>query len=226
MLFLFHKYFVILRTETNKAKYMMKTRSLFTILFCCVAAVCVTSCINNDDDDNSSQALTKAEIAQCYMTVGGNYTGDLLYLTTSADDMTEDVDTLVGKWNIPTDSTLIITDFPSKVLAEYVSYPGLKEALAEAPDQVIKCRIQFVEKSPVQFLVNPYVLEYTLHYGDGDHQVRVAFYINNIYSFGTFDATSRELMLKIIPGALYVDGKETSYFTPSQIVFVAKKSNG
>ena len=165
MLFLFHKYFVILRTETNKAKYMMKTRSLFTILFCCVAAVCVTSCINNDDDDNSSQALTKAEIAQCYMTVGGNYTGDLFYLTTSADGMTENIDTLVGK-------------------------------------------------------------EYTLHYEDGDHLVRVVFYINNIYSFGTFDATSRELMLKIIPGALYVDGKETSYFTPSQIVFVAKKSNG
>lgn len=226
MLFLFHKYFVILRTETNKAKYMMKTRSLFTILFCCVAAVCVTSCINNDDDDNSSQALTKAEIAQCYMTVGGNYTGDLFHLTTSADGMTENIDTLVGKWNIPTDSTLIITEFPSKVLAESVSYSGLKEALAEAPNQVIQCRIQFVEKSPVEFLVNPYALEYTLHYEDGDHLVRVVFYINNIYSFGTFDATSRELMLKIIPGALYVDGKETSYFTPSQIVFVAKKSNG
>ena len=225
MLFLFHKYFVILRTETNKAKYMMKTRSLFTILFCCVAAVCVTSCINNDDDDNSSQALTKAEIAQCYMTVGGNYTGDLFYLTTSADGITESIDTLVGKWNIPTDSTLIITEFPSKVLAESVSYSGLKEALAEAPNQVIQCRIQFVEKSPVEFLVNPYALEYTLHYEDGDHLVRVVFYINNIYSFGTFDATSRELMLKIIPGALYVDGKETSYFTPSQIVFVAKKSN-
>ena len=113
---------------------MMKTRSLFTILFCCVAAACVTSCINNDDDDNSSQALTKAEIAQCYMTVGGNYTGDLFYLTTSADGMTENIDTLVGKWNIPTDSTLIITEFPSKVLAESVSYSGLKEALAEAPN--------------------------------------------------------------------------------------------
>ena len=202
---------------------MMKTRSLLTILFCCLTAVCVTSCLKNDDDNNSSQALTKAEIAQCYMTVGGNYTGDLLYLTTSADDMTEDVDTLVGKWNIPTDSTLIITDFPSKVLAEYVSYPGLKEALAEAPDQVIKCRIQFVEKSPVQFLVNPRTLEYDLFYDGSTHKVHIVFYGENTYSFGSFDAESNDMMVKIIPAYLYVDEKMTSYLTQSQIIFLGKR---
>ena len=203
-------------------KYNMKTRHLFSILFCCLTAVCVTSCLSSDDDNNSSQGLSKAEIAQCFLTVGGNYTGDLLYLATSADG-TERVDTLAGSWYIPTDSTLIINDFPGKVLAESVSYPALKEALADAPNQMIKCRIGFVETSPIQFLINPYTLEYQLHYDGDDHKVQIVFYTYNTYSFGYYDATLEQLMMKIIYAALYVDGKETSYLNPSQIIFLSKK---
>ena len=167
--------------------------------------------------------MSKAEIAQCYLTVGGNYSGDLLYFSKSDDGLYEEVDTLNGAWYIPTDSTLFITDFPSEVLAENVIYSELKEALADAPDQIVKCRIRFVETSPVQFLVNPYTLEYTLHYGGGDHKVQVVFYNENIYSFGILNAESRELMLKIIPAYLYVDGMQTNYLTQSQIIFVSKK---
>ena len=202
----------------------MTTKHFFSILLGCLTALCVTSCLGSDDDaNNSSKGLSKAEIAQCYLTVGGNYSGDLLYFSKSEDGLYEEVDTLNGAWYIPTDSTLFITDFPSEVLAENVIYSELKEALADAPDQIVKCRIRFVETSPVQFLVNPYTLEYTLHYGGGDHKVQVVFYNENIYSFGILNAESRELMLKIIPAYLYVDGKQTNYLTQSQIIFVSKK---
>ena len=202
----------------------MMTKHFFSILLGCLTALCITSCLGSDDDaNNSSKGLSKAEIAQCYLTVGGNYSGDLLYFSKSDDGLYEEVDTLNGAWYIPTDSTLFITDFPSEVLAENVIYSELKEALADAPDQIVKCRIRFVETSPVQFLVNPYTLEYTLHYGGGDHKVQVVFYNENIYSFGILNAESRELMLKIIPAYLYVDGKQTNYLTQSQIIFVSKK---
>lgn len=202
----------------------MTTKHFFSILLGCLTALCVTSCLGSDDDaNNSSKGLSKAEIAQCYLTVGGNYSGDLLYFSKSDDGLFEEVDTLNGAWYIPTDSTLFITDFPSEVLAENVIYSELKDALADAPDQIVKCRIRFVETSPVQFLINPYTLEYTLHYGGGDHKVQVVFYNENIYSFGILNAESRELMLKIIPAYLYVDGKQTNYLTQSQIIFVSKK---
>ena len=202
----------------------MTTKHFFSILLGCLTALCITSCLGSDDDaNNSSKGLSKAEIAQCYLTVGGNYSGDLLYFSKSDDGLYEEVDTLNGAWYIPTDSTLFITDFPSEVLAENVIYSELKEALADAPDQIVKCRIRFVETSPVQFLVNPYTLEYTLHYGGGDHKVQVVFYNENIYSFGILNAESRELMLKIISAYLYVDGMQTNYLTQSQIIFVSKK---
>lgn len=202
----------------------MTTKHFFSILLGCLTALCITSCLGSDDDaNNSSKGLSKAEIAQCYLTVGGNYSGDLLYFSKSDDGLFEEVDTLDGAWYIPTDSTLFITDFPSEVLAENVIYSELKDALADAPDQIVKCRIRFVETSPVQFLVNPYTLEYMLHYGGGDHKVQVVFYNENIYSFGILNAESRELMLKIIPAYLYVDGKQTNYLTQSQIIFVSRK---
>ena len=202
----------------------MTTKHFFSILLGCLTALCVTSCLGSDDDaNNSSKGLSKAEIAQCYLTVGGNYSGDLLYFSKSEDGLYEEVDTLNGAWYIPTDSTLFITDFPSEVLAENVIYSELKDALADAPDQIVKCRIRFVETSPVQFLVTPYTLEYMLHYGGGDHKVQVVFYNENIYSFGILNAESRELMLKIIPAYLYVDGKQTNYLTQSQIIFVSRK---
>lgn len=202
----------------------MGTKHFFSILLGCLTALCITSCLGSDDDaNNSSKGLSKAEIAQCYLTVGGNYSGDLLYFSKSDDGLFEEVDTLNGAWYIPTDSTLFITDFPSEVLAENVIYSELKDALADAPDQIVKCRIRFVETSPVQFLVNPYTLEYMLHYGGGDHKVQVVFYNENIYSFGILNAESRELMLKIIPAYLYVDGKQTNYLTQSQIIFVSRK---
>jgi hypothetical protein len=201
----------------------MKTKQLISMMFGCLAALCVTSCLDSDDNNNnSSNTLSKAQIAQCFMTVKGDYAGDLLYLAKSEDGLTEKVDTLVGKWSIPTDSTLIISDFSAKVLAELVSHTGLKKALAEAPNQDVKCLTRYVNVSPVQFLVSPRTLEYDLFYDGSTHKVHIVFYGENTYSFGSFDAESSEMMVKIIPAYLYVDEKMTNHLTQSQIIFLGK----
>lgn len=202
----------------------MKTKQLISMMFGCLAALCVTSCLGDDDNNNnSSNTLSKSQIAQCFMTVKGDYTGDLLYLAKADDGLTEQVDTLVGEWSIPTDSTLIIYDFPAKVLAEFVSHTGLKKALAEAPNQDVKCQTRYVNVSPVQFLVNPRTLEYDLFYDGNTHKVHVVFFGENTYSFASFDAESNDMMVKIIPAYLYVDEKMTSYLTQSQIIFLGKR---
>ena len=202
----------------------MKTKNLISMMFGCLAALCVTSCLGDDDNNNnSSSTLSKSQIAQCFMTVKGDYTGDLLYLAKADDGLTEQVDTLVGEWSIHTDSTLIIYDFPAKVLAEFVSHAGLKNALAEAPIQDVKCQTRYVNVSPVQFLVNPRTLEYDLFYDGSTHKVHVMFFGENTYSFGSFDAESNDMMVKIIPAYLYVDEKMTSYLTQSQIIFLGKR---
>ena len=189
----------------------------------CMAALCVTSCLNNDDNDNSQTGLTPAEKALCYSTLAGDYTGDLLYMAVDESERTEAVDTIDGRWYIPTDSTLIITDFPSALLAEHVSQPPLKEALADAPDQTIKCQVYYTQLTPIEFLVNPYPLTYTLNYGGGTHEVQVYFYANNAYSFGSYDPTEKKLFIKIIEGVIYVDGQQTNYLTSTPFLFVAQK---
>lgn len=202
----------------------MKTTKFFSFLLCLTTVIGVTSCLNDDDNNNSSKQLSKAEIAQCYLTVGGDYAGKLLYLSKTADGLSQKVDTIDGTWYIPTDSTLVITNFPAKVLAAAVSNnTALQEALAAAPARDVKCQMHFIQTSPVQFLVNPYALEYNLNYGGADHKVQIPFYYENLYSFGTFDAETRELMVQIIPAAVYVDEKQTNFLNSSQIVFVAKR---
>ena len=197
----------------------MKTKQLVSIMIGCLTALCVTSCLGDDTSDNDSQTLTKAQIAQCFQTVAGSYSGYLYYEAKSNDGYTTVVDSLGASWYIPTDSTLIITDFPAKALAEYVSYQPLKAALAEAPNKMVNCKTWYLETSPVEFLVNPYTIEYDLEFDGKQHKVHVVFYANNTYSFGVYDSGSNSMVVKIIPAVIYVDEKQTSYLTSSQLIF-------
>ena len=188
-------------------------------MFGCLTALCVSSCLGDDTSESDSQTLTKAQIAQCFQTVAGNYTGKLYYEAASSDGYTTIVDSLDASWYIPTDSTLIITDLPAKALAEYVSYKPLKTALAEAPNKMVNCKTWYLETSPIEFLVNPYTIEYDLEFDGKQHKVNVVFYANNTYSFGVYDSGEKSMVVKIIPALIYVDDKQTSYLTSSQVIF-------
>ena len=197
----------------------MKTKQLVSIMIGCLTALCVTSCLGDDTSESDSQTLTKAQIAQCFMTVAGNYTGKLYYEAKSSDGYATIVDSLDTSWYIPTDSTLIITDFPAKVVAEFVSYQPLKAALAEAPNKMVNCKTWYLKTSPIELLVNPYTIEYDLEFDGKQHKVHVVFYANNTYSFGVYDSGSNSMVVKIIPAVIYVDEKQTSYLTSSQLIF-------
>lgn len=188
----------------------MKAIKLFSIA-CCVAAVSLTSCIGDNDSDVKS--LTKAEIAQCFNAVKGTHEGRVIYSAPTAKDVNHE-DSVDITWTIATDSTMTIHDFPARLLAhnvDSVQGKALKTALAAAPDQDIECYIGFIDITPVSWLINPKAATYTLNTGDGEHKVQVAFYANNSYSGGVYNVSKKSYAMEIIEGAIYMDGKLTSY---------------
>lgn len=202
----------------------MKKSTLFAIAFGCLTAFGITSCIESDDNSNSSNGLTAAQKAQCYALVKGQYTGQLIYWDVNAEDLLDQTDTISAKWAITNDSTLIIENFPARLLADNLNYKSMKDALAEAPDQTLTCYINFVNTTPVEFLAHPYTLEYNLNYGGRDHVVDVAFYVNTTYSFGSYDVTNGSLEIQIIEGMIFEDGQQTSYLsTLTPFIFVSKQ---
>ena len=76
--------------------------------------------------------------------------------------------------------------------------------------------------SPIEFLINPQTLTYNLNYSGSDHKVQVLFYVNNTYSYGTYNASSRELGMQLIIGALYIDEKQSTYMTTDvPLIFIS-----
>jgi hypothetical protein len=201
----------------------MKKQMFLSLLFGLAAAASLTSCLDGEDND-SNNTLTKVDRAVCFGYVRGHHIGKVIYPAQNPANYSDTSDTLATSWTIDTDSTLTIDRFPSAALAHNITDATLREALAAAPDQSLKCHIGFITKSPVQFLINPQTPSYTLDYGEKTHKVQVAFYINNYSSFGVYDIEKNKLALQIVAAALYVDGHETSLMKSGiPFVFVADK---
>lgn len=196
----------------------MKTKKILSVLFGCMAAMCVTSCLGSDDSEDN-QGLTAADIQQCFSQVKGNYEGLMLYPATNMADVNDISDTVDVSWEILSDSVMTIHRFPTRLLAEYVNNEQLKVAMQAAPDMDLKCYIGFFEKSPVEFLINPVTPSYDIEYSGGQHNIKVAFYVNNYYSYGVLDQTDNRLEMQIVEGAIFVDDVQT-YYLSKQTPFV------
>lgn len=179
-----------------------------SLIVCGLAALSLTSC--NDDDNSGYTPLTKEEKAVCFATVKGDYTGKLIYATGETKNGKNVTDTLVARWSIPTDSTLVIRNFPSRLLALHVTNTALKKAIEEAPTQDLTCRMGFVQTSPVGFLLNPVTPTFNLNYGGADHKVQPVFYSNNTQSSGYYTANTKQVTMQIIHGAIFIDSKQSS----------------
>lgn len=200
----------------------MKTIRIFTIASL-LAATCLTSCLK-DNDNNTNNQLSPTEKEYCATIVKGSYTGKLIYQAKNIKDVNDVTDTLSVSWSITNDSTLTIHNFPTNLLAENISDAALKSALAEAPAQDIQCRIGFVTASPIQWLINPIAPAYNVQFEGAEHQIHVAFYANSTNSFGRYDTSSKQLIMQIVEGAIFMDKKETAYLTTATpFAFEAEK---
>ena len=180
----------------------MKKFHLITMMICCVAAVVFTAC--NDDDDY--KGLTPEQKTEACNIVKGVYEGELIYPSANPSDKSDVSDTLDAKWEIKSDSVMVIRNFPMSLLATNVSNKDLAEALKTQQARDMKCYIDFAQVTPVTFFINPTLQSFTLNYGGKDHLVQIAMLGNNIYSFGAYDSTKKLLQMQIVEAAIYVNG--------------------
>lgn len=191
-----------------------------------MAAMSFTSC--NSDTDNSYQGLTEAEIQQCFLATRGLYNGKVVFLAENKANVNDKHDTLSVNWEITTDSTMTIYNFPVKALSEKIKYNDeLKAAIAKLNPRTLKCAIQYASITPIQFLIGPENLDYDLEYGGETHKVQFRFWWG-YPSFGAYQSTaSQPMQMSIWVYALYVDGNETSYGItkdiPAQFFFYNEK---
>ena len=108
---------------------------------------------------------------------------------------------------------MYINNVPSKVLASVIADDDIRAAVETRGPQRIKCYINYINVSPIQWLVNPVSVSFdNLEYNGAKHKVTIAFYANSNYSFGQLitSVTPNIQMMQFIAGALYVDDKINS----------------
>lgn len=188
----------------------MKKFKLLTLFFAAFAALTLTSCLN-DDDDNTG--LTAEQIQMAYNATRGSHSGKIIY-TTGFDKDGKDVrDSANVAWDITSDTVMYINNVPSKVIASVIADDDIRAAVETQGPQRIKCYINYINVSPIQWLVNPVSVSFdNLEYNGAKHKVTIAFYANSNYSFGQLitSVTPNIQMMQFIAGALYVDDKINS----------------
>lgn len=182
----------------------MKTIQFKTLLFCCFAALFFASC-NNDDDTS----LTPEQRAAAFQMVKGPHEGNMMYNDLTSTDPKDQVDTLRMTWNMQTDSTMVIYQFPASIIAESITDDALKAAISKVEPRDLQCRTFFFNLDPVAFYISPITLEYNLNYGEADHKVQVVFYVNHPVSQGSYRTSTKFMSMQIVVAAIYIDGKQS-----------------
>jgi len=179
------------------------------------ALLTLNACLGDDSNTNSNQGLNAQEIAQCLALVKGDYDGKMIFYAKNENSYTDQTDTLDISWSIINDSTMIIRQFPTRLLGSDVTNSSLKTAIETLPDADLECRIGFVKVSPVQFLVNPKTVSQKLVIDGEEHLVQLVFYANNVFSFGNYDTTTKQMDMKIVEAAIFIDGQRSAYLSVS-----------
>jgi hypothetical protein len=188
----------------------MKKFKLLTLFFAAFAALTLTSCLN-DDDDNTG--LTAEQIQMAYNATRGSHSGKIYYTTGFNKDGKDVKDSAKVSWDVTSDTVMYINNVPSKVLASVIADDDIRAAVETQGPQRIKCYINYINVSPIQWLVNPVSVSFdNVEYNGAKHKVTIAFYANSNYSFGQLitSVTPNIQMMQFIAGALYVDDKINS----------------
>ncbi len=182
----------------------MKTIKLFTALLACVASMAFISCNSFDDEANQ---ITPAQVEAAFQQIKGDYAGVLIYLNPNAATAADQNDSINVNWQINTDSTLVIKNFPSTPVSLYINDTDMAKAIAAEPTQELKAYYGFYNVTNIGFLINPLGATYNVTYGGATHKVQVLFYTNNQYSFGLYEPTKKLMQLQLFAAGIYVDGQ-------------------
>lgn len=193
----------------------MKAIKFLTAVVCCLSAISFTSC----NPDSDVKTITPQERKLAFEAIKGDYSGSMVYPDAKPLNGKDLTDTLSVKWQIDTDSTMYIREFPVGPVASHIKDEAVRKALETQAAQSLKCYIGIYRIEPIGFLINPSTLTYNVTYGGAQHKVQIVFYTNSSYSYGMYASDAKRVKMQIVVGGIYVDGKLQSSLLASPVPF-------
>ena len=181
----------------------MKRFKIFSILFCCLAAVAFTSCLNDDNE----KGLTPEEKHQAFLQINGNYDTKIVYYSkydATGPGSTNKLDTLAATMKTKNDSVMQF-ELPSKALVTLMKDATLSQAIVtQYPMVSVNAKIGFYKQNPPAFLINPEPVQFNVNNADGSvTDIRIVFAGNYFSSFGAYNAEKRTLGVNLIIAGVY-----------------------
>lgn len=197
----------------------MKNLKFIAFVACFLAVACNKS--RNDD----YKPLTKEQKSELAKTIKGDYKGDLIFQTTQ-DGIGSKLDSLDIDWSVVDDTTIIIKQFPIKLLTEFVTDEALKDSLNKKVADDMTVYYDIFQSNPISFLLSPMGFSYKINIEDTEHQVDIWFYVQSSISWGAYYSQYNRMKLQIVEAAVILDKNiQTNYLSSERaFVLVQKKS--
>ncbi len=187
----------------------MKKNKLLILVVALMATLSFTACMNDDYEEQGKRKLpTVAELKAASSSIQGLYQGKLYrYDQIGNSWQFEKKDSVNTTWEVKDDTTLVIKNFPAKMLATNVIDTDLKQAIAALPNQEIKCAVSVFSVKPILFYIAPYRLDLgKITYGGKTHNVAIAFLFKADYTYGGYDTERKVFATRLLEGGLMIDG--------------------
>ena len=186
----------------------MKRKNLFFLVIAFFATFSLVSCLN-DDYESKAKLPSVEELKAASKLIQGYYQGRIYqYGINDKTGKSEKKDSVNSSWEIKDDTTLVIRNFPSRMLAANVNDSVLRKAIAALPDQEIKCAIIGVfSVKPILFYAAPFSLNLgKMTYKGQLHYISIHFRFDPSFTYGGYDTESKTFVCRIKGILVFVDG--------------------
>ena len=185
----------------------MKRKNLLFLVIAFFATFSLASCLN-DDYESKAKLPSAEELKAASKLIQGSYQGNIYqYGLNDRTGKSEKKDSVNSSWEIKDDSTLVIRNFPSRMLAANVTDSVLRKAIAALPDQEIKCAITVFSVKPILFYAAPYTINLgKMTYKGQLHDISIHFRFDPSFTYGGYDTESKTSACRLKGVGVFVDG--------------------
>ena len=167
----------------------MKRKNLLFLAIAFLATFSLASCLN-DDYESRAKLPSAEELKAASKLIQGSYQGKIYQYGLIKDD-----------------STLVIRNFPSRMLAANIKDSVLRKTIAALPDQEIKCAIGVYSVKPILFLAAPYAINLgKMTYKGQVHDISIHFRFDPSFTYGGYDTESKTSACYLKGVGVFVDG--------------------
>ena len=203
----------------------MKRKNLLFLAIAFLAAISLASCLN-DDYESKAKLPSAEELKAASKLIQGSYQGKIYqYGLNDRTGKSEKKDSVNSSWEIKDDSTLVIRNFPSRMLAANITDSVLRKTIAALPDQEIKCAIGVYSVKPILFLAAPYAINLgKMTYKGQLHDISLHFRLDPSFTYGGYDTESKTSACRLRGILVYVDGvRDDSAISPLTTFLIYSK---